>query len=173
MNIFYDIHTYLIISFVGMLFLLFKLVSRKVNSFISKEIVDIERRFNDLRERKQQLEQELSDIKQNLYKEQNIAIDNIKEAEQKSKDISDQTILTISRIIEEKNQEQQIAIQKIYNELSVELQRKLVDEVIKKIVSKIKLSSEICRELHNNAIASSLDMLNSLAGDDVSNKEKN
>lgn len=173
MNIFYDIHTYLIISFVGMLFLLFKLVSKKVNSFISKEIVDIERRFNDLRERKQRLEQELSDIKQNIYTEQNIAIDNIKEAEQKSKDISDQTILTISRIIEEKNQEQQIAIQKIYNELSVELQRKLVDEVIKKIVSKIKLSSETCRELHNNAIASSLDMLNSLADDDALNKEKN
>ena len=153
-----------------MLFLLFKLVSKKVNSFISKEIVDIERRFNDLKERKQQLEQELSDIKQNIYKEQNIAIDNIKEAEQKSKDISDQTILTISRIIEEKNQERQIAIQKIYNELSVELQRKLVDEVIKKIVSKIKLSR--CKDLNNNAIASSLDMLNSLADADVLNKEK-
>lgn len=161
MNIFQDIHTYLIISFILMVILIFKKGYKKFDNSLSKNVNDIKDKISNLENRKKEMNDQLEKLKKELI-DVNSNIDiAITKAEDKAKKIIEMAGSEINDIVRKKQEEYASTIQKIKSGLSVELQNKIINLVIKDLAKKLQ-DVESNRKIQNIGIENSTKMLEEL-----------
>ncbi len=158
MNLFGDIHTYLVISFLLMVFLIYKYAYNRIMSFIQSKISEIENSISVAENRKDQAENQLADTEKSVLKinENREAI--LRKTQLKAEEIISSSNQSAQQIVEQKEREYTYSIQKIKNGLFLEIQKRIVslssDELIRIIHAKKNK-----REMHNIAIEQSIKML--------------
>lgn len=158
MTLFSDIHTYLVISFLLMAFLIYKYAYRQAVSFIQNGIAKIANSISSAEDRKEQAENQLADAEKSMVEVNENREAFLKRAQLKAEEIISSSNKSVQQIVKQKEKEYNHTIQKIKNGLSLEIQKRIVslstDELIRMIQAKKNK-----REMHNIAIERSIEML--------------
>ncbi|MDR1365408.1 MAG: hypothetical protein LBJ42_02375 [Holosporales bacterium] len=135
-----DVHTYLILSFIGMLAILWKLAYRKVASSLNCEIDSIRTKISSLETRRKEAELQIKNLGASLEEatgemEKSIAI-----AEEEARKITEKSTAKVAAIIAAKQKEYHSSIEKIRAGVMAELHNKIVELVINKLSEKLRES---------------------------------
>ncbi len=160
-SIFQNIHTYLVISFVVMLVFLFKFGYRKLDSQLNKDIENIKFTLNDLETKKIEANDQINQLKQELQTANDNILKAISKAEQKAKEITENSNKNIEEILKNKQAEYDAALRRIEQGFLVELKNKLVYLILKNLEEKLK-EGKTSRELQNDLIENSIENLETL-----------
>ena len=161
MSIISNVHTYLVISFLLTGWLIFKFAYQKLDARLSKDVNDIRDLLNGLDKKKSESEQQIKLLKNDLIEANDHINKTVSDAEQKAKKLTEKSHQEISNIIKLKQGEYDQAIKKMKSSMTVEMQNKLVDAVIKELVRKLQTARDD-RDFQNTSIENSLEMLNNL-----------
>ena len=162
MNIISSVNTYLVISFLLTIWVIAKYAYKKIDEKLSNDVKNIKDLLSGLEKTKIDSEKQIVYLKQELAEANEHIIKAMNEAEQTAKAITEKSNQEISRIIEAKQEEYDHAVQKMRKSLSVEMQNKLVDAVIRELLNKLNEAKED-RDFQNSSIEKSLRMLEELA----------
>ena len=161
MNVFQDVHTYLIISFVLMIVLLFKKGYKKLDDGLAKNVNDIKDKMSNLETRKREMNEQLENLRKELD-DANSNIDKaVTKAEDKAKKMIEKAGSEINDIVQKKQKEYENTIERIRSGLSIELQNKIINLVVKDLAKKLQ-DVESNREIQNIGIENSTKMLEEL-----------
>ena len=160
-SIFQNIHMYLVISFVVMLVFLFKFGYRKLDNQLSKDIENIRSTLSDLESKKIEANDQIKQLKQELQVANDNIIKAISNAEQKAKEITENSNKNIEKILKEKQSEYDASLKKIEQGYLIELKNKLVSLILKDLEEKLK-EGKSSREFQNNLIENSIKNLENL-----------
>jgi F0F1-type ATP synthase membrane subunit b/b' len=166
MNVLQDIHTYLMISFIGMVVVLWKLAYGKVRDSLSREVEDVRSRIHALEVRKKETELQLKQLDINLKEAATEIERSVIAAEEEARKITEKSTAKIAAIMETKQKEYDVAIAKIRAGLMAELHNKVVSLVMASLSERFKKSRDD-RRLQNNAIDISMKMLEELVDERV------
>ncbi|MDR1609447.1 MAG: ATP synthase F0 subunit B [Holosporales bacterium] len=166
MNVLQDIHTYLVVSFIGMIVVLWKLAYGKVRDSISSEVEDVRSRIHALELRKKETELQLKQLDINLKEAAAEIEKSVIAAEEEARRITEKSTAKIATIMETKQKEYDVAIAKIRAGLMAELHNKVVSLVMARLSERLEKSSDD-RELQNSAIDISMKMLEKLVDERV------
>lgn len=161
MNILQDIHAYLIISFLLTCWFVFKIAYKKLDRSLTKEVDDIRNLLDTLKIQKQEAETRLIQLKRELEDAEAKIENTIAAAEEEAQRISEKSNQETSKLVRQKQAEYAQAIKKIEAGISVELQHKIADAIIEKLVSKLQESRDN-REFQNLSIENSTAMIEKL-----------
>ena len=161
MNILHDVHIYLLISFLLTGWAIFKFAYKKFDSSLAKNINDMKDLLSNLEKRKCETELHLEKLKNELKNVNESINKTIFETELEAKKITEKTNLEITQLVKKKQGEYDLTVEKIKSGLSVELQNKLTEAVIRELVKKLQKTKET-REFQNTSIENSMDMIESL-----------
>lgn len=160
-SIFQNIHTYLVISFVVMLVFLFKFGYRKLDNQLNKDIENIKSTLSDLESKKIEANDQINQLKQELQTANDNILKAISNAEQKAKEITENSNKNIEKILKEKQSEYDASLKKIEQGYLIELKNKLVSLILKDLEEKLK-EGKSSRELQNDLIENSIENLENL-----------
>ncbi|MDR2458579.1 MAG: hypothetical protein LBD43_00575 [Holosporales bacterium] len=161
MNVLQDIHTYLVVSFIGMVVVLWKLAYGKIKSSLNREVEDVRSRICALELRKKETELQLKQLNINLEEAAAEIEKSVIAAEEEARKITGKAAAKIAAIMETKQKEYDVAIARIRAGLMAELHNKVVSLVMAKLSERLQKSRDD-RKLQNNAIDISMDMLEKL-----------
>ncbi|MDR0640249.1 MAG: hypothetical protein LBF65_00720 [Holosporales bacterium] len=153
-----DIHTYLIISFVAMCVLLFKVLYKKCQIELEKSIEDVKNSIEDLEKRKLTTERHLEHLRQELEEARQNVDKAVQEAEIEAKRITEKSAISITKAIERKQEDYQKEIEKIRTGLYSELQIRMSELIIKEIENRLK-EFKTNREFQNTGINNAIKRL--------------
>ncbi len=160
MNIFNDIHTYLVISFLAMVLLLYKFAYNQIVSFIQNKINAISNSIKQAENDKENAEAKVHLLEKTVVETQEKALDSITKAHESADKIMAQSNETVNKIITEKEQEYQNIIEKVKNSVLAEMKKKFIECVHKEILRMMDMKRNK-RSMHNAAIEKSIAMFES------------
>jgi F0F1-type ATP synthase membrane subunit b/b' len=166
MNILQDVHTYLIISFIGTVVVLWKLAYGKVRDSLDREVEDVRSRISALELRKKETELQLKQLSIDLDGTAAEIEKSLAAAEEEARKITEKSTAKIAAIMGTKQKEYDMAVAKIRAGLMAELHNKVVSLVMASLSERLKKSHDD-RKLQNNAIDVSMRMLEKLVDDRV------
>ncbi len=172
MGIFSDIHTYLIISFLLMAFLLYKYAYRQALSGLDKKVDSVRESIKFVEEKKKAAEEEIVRLKREIAEANELLAKSISEAEAEAKKILQESGEIINEIVAKNEKECKNSIEKIKGSMSLELQNKIVELVIESITSRIG-RDHLDKELQNTSIENATKMLEELAERYAKTKQEN
>ena len=158
MNILLSEHTFLVISFVLAVWLLYKFAYKKLNTQIEKSINDIRGAITNNEQLRQNAEEEIKRLSSELVSLEDSAMAEETKARQEAKIIGDNNNEKIAKIIFEKNREYENA----KSVLERNFLKKKKKEYIKNITHKIKERLEISakdKDFQGKVIEGSLNMI--------------
>ncbi len=158
MNIFYDVHTYLILSFVGMIFLIAKYAFKRVNVLLDSSVDSIRSKVEDLKQKKSELEQRLKKSDSEIEKVQVRVNKKVLEAEDKASEIYAKSLEDLE--IETVNLKHlyKSNLEKLLRNTDMELQQKVSNLIIQSIRSRMQ-ANLMDRDMQNQLIERSIDIL--------------
>ena len=166
MNIFQDIHTYLIISFVLMLYLLYKFAYKSVDNTISSGINKIKDDINQLHNKKQSLSKQIDDLNMSIKNEDKYREQAINEAQETAEQIINKRNGEIQNIIREKREINTYNYKKLEDDINSRIKQKLANLIVQKVIDKIN-TVEDARSFQIINLQKSIDMLKNFANGKV------
>lgn len=160
-SIFREVHTYLAISFIVMIVLLFKFGYKKIDNKLNEDIKNIKLNLNDLERRKAESNEEIVRLKQELQDANNSILQAVSKAEQKAKEITENSNKNIEKALKDKQADYEVIRKRIEQSFLVDLKNKLVSLILKDLEKKIKESKD-SREFQNDLIENSIEHLENL-----------
>jgi len=160
-SIFQNVHTYLVISFIVMLVFLFKFGYRKLDNRLNEDIENIKFTLNDLERKKLESNEEINHLKRDLQDANDSISKAISKAEQKAKEITENSNKNIEEILKNKQTEYESIRKRIEQSFLVDLKNKLVSLILKDLEKRIK-ETQGSREFQNDLIENSIEHLENL-----------
>lgn len=160
-SIFQNVHTYLVISFIVMLVFLFKFGYRKLDNRLNEDIENIKFTLNDLERKKLESNEEINHLKRELQDANDSISKAISKAEQKAKEITENSNKNIEEILKNKQTEYESIRERIEQSFLVDLKNKLVSLILKDLEKRIK-ETQGSREFQNDLIENSIEHLENL-----------
>jgi len=164
-NIFQDIHTYLIISFLLMIYLLYKFAYKTVNNAISSGVDKIKSEINQLHNKKQLLSKQINDLNMNIQNEDKYMEQAVAEAQKTAEQIINRRNEEIRNIIKEKKEINTYNYKKLEDDINSRIKQKLTNLIIQKIIDKIN-TVEDAKSFQIINLQKSIDMLKSFTNMD-------
>lgn len=158
MTLFSDIHTYLVISFIMMVILLYKYAHKSIVLFIQNKIEQIENAISSAETRKERSEKKLTDMERSIAETTEQKETAVKQAQLKAEDIMSASTKSVEKIIKQKEREYNQAIKKIKNSIVLEMQKRIIDVSTNEFMRMVSAKKNK-REMHNAAIEKSIAML--------------
>ncbi len=162
MNIFQDVHTYLIISFVLMVYLLYKFAYKSVNNTISNGINKIKDEINQLHNKKQSLSKQIDDLNISIKNEDKYMEQAINEAQETAEQIINKRNEEIQNIIKEKREINTYNYKKLEDDINSRIKQKLANLIVQRVIDKIN-TVEDARSFQIINLQKSIDMLKKFA----------
>lgn len=156
--LFNDVHTYLLISFIVMAFMLYKYTHKKAADAIQEKIDLISNLIADAEKRKDKAEIELRELNRSVVDIEEIVNQTISRAKIEAEKISTSSNEKIKVLLGQKEREYNVAIEKIRQSTISDLQEKIVRLTMKKVVSMINDCSDK-QLIQNISIEKSIKML--------------
>lgn len=160
-DILQNVHTYLLISFITTIIILFKYFYKKLDNSLEKDVNSIRETLAELENKKIEASNQVELLKQELLETENNISKAVAEAEQKAKEIIETSNKNIAKILEQKQKEYDIALEKIETSFSIELKNKFVTLILQALEEKIK-EGQTSREFQNSLIENSIKRLEQL-----------
>ncbi|MDR3031350.1 MAG: ATP synthase F0 subunit B [Holosporales bacterium] len=157
-SIFYDVHTYLIISFILTIFLIFKFAWGKITQSLQAKIDSVRSLIDSLEKQKKDAEEQMEILKRDLEEYKKIAETSVFNAQAEAKRISEKSYIIVESIISQKQEEYKEVISKIKDSFSIELQNRIIKLIKKELIKKMKESKDD-REIQNISINNSTKMI--------------
>lgn len=162
MSVFQDIHLYLIISFLLMVYVVYKFGYKSFSNYISDGVSEIKSELDALIKEKKRLECQVTKL--------SLELDDIKKNYNK---VIDTTKLSAERYISERNLQlkdligdlelkNQQTMKTIENEYIVKIKNKMTELVIKKLLEKIQEPNNI-KQVSLASITNAVQLINQLA----------
>lgn len=160
-SIFQNVHTYLVISFIVMLVFLFKFGYKKLDNRLNEDIENIKFTLNDLERKKLESNEEINHLKRELQDANDSISKAILRAEQKAKEITENSNKNIEEVLKDKQAEYEAIRKRIEQSFLVDLKNKLVSLILKDLEKRIKETQD-SREFQNDLIENSIEHLENL-----------
>lgn len=160
-SIFQNVHTYLVISFIVMLVFLFKFGYKKLDNRLNEDIENIKFTLNDLERKKLESNEEINHLKRELQDANDSISKAILRAEQKAKEITENSNKNIEEVLKDKQAEYEAIRKRIEQSFLVDLKNKLVSLILKDLEERIKETQD-SREFQNDLIENSIEHLENL-----------
>jgi F0F1-type ATP synthase membrane subunit b/b' len=141
-SIFHDVHTYLVISFVSTVVILFKLGYAKLDDWLKKSVNDIRDLIAGLEERKRSCEKVASTLDGELKSARDMADDMLRKSEEDARSFLDRRLLEIDSEAARKEEELADEARGVENGLVAELAKRCVSAVSSEIYDKISESAK-------------------------------
>ncbi|MDR2667116.1 MAG: hypothetical protein LBB34_03345 [Holosporales bacterium] len=155
MNIFQDVHTYLLISFIAMFCLLFKFAYKRLDGYLDKRAKDVENRVNSLEKRKLEIEGQLAKLRDD-FQDIILQVDNmIKDSEVEAQKIMEKSSMEINEMVNSKRLEYKAVTERIEQKFLTETQSKMVSLMAEALFNKLLI-------LQNNKEAQNIGVENSI-----------
>lgn len=165
-----NVHTYLVISFLLTGWVIFKFAYKKIDSKISADIRGIQDKIEGLEQKKNEAGKHLKQLQTDLAAANDDVAKALAEASQTAKEMTAKANQEISDLIKTKQLEYDQTIQKMKASLSIELQNKIIDAVIRELAERLR-NSKTDREFQNASIENSINMLERLADQYISKND--
>jgi len=169
MNIFQDIHTYLIISFLLMVYLLYKYAYRLVDNTISSGINEIKNEIDQLHNKKKLLSEQIDDLNSSIENEDKDMEHAIVEAQNTAEQIISQRNIEIQNIIKEKKEINTYNYKKLEDDINSRIRQKLTNLIVQRVIDKIN-TVEDAKNFQIINLQRSIDMLKSFTTVSDNNK---
>ncbi|MBR1943909.1 MAG: hypothetical protein IJ848_00360 [Alphaproteobacteria bacterium] len=168
MNIFQDIHTYLIISFVLMLYILYKYAYRTADNAISSGINEIKNEIDQLHNKKKSLSDQIDELNSSILNEDKDMEKAIANAQATAEQIINNRNVEIQNIINEKREINTYNYKKLEDDINSRIRQKLTNLIVQKVIDKINTVDDV-KNFQIINLQRSIDMLKSFTTTD-SNK---
>ena len=160
MNIFQDVHTYLIISFVLMVYLLYKFAYKTVDNTISSGVNKIKDEINQLYNKKKSLSEQIDDLNNSIQNEDKYMEQAVAEAQETAEQIINRRNEEIQNIIREKREINTYNYKKLEDDINSRIRQKLTNLIVQKVIDKIN-TVEDAKSFQIINLQKSIDMLKS------------
>lgn len=164
-NIFQDVHTYLIISFLLMIYLLYKYAYKSVNNAISSGVNEIRNEINQLHNKKKLLSQQIDDLNSSIKNEDKDMEKAIAEAQDTAEKIINIRNEEIQNIIKEKREINTYNYKKLEDDINSRIKQKLTNLIVQKVIDKINTVEDV-KSFQIINLQKSIDMLKSFTSSD-------
>lgn len=158
MNILLSEHTFLVISFVLAVWLLYKFAYKKLNTQIEKSINDIRGAITNNEQLRQNAEEEIKRLSSELVSLEDSAMAEETKARQEAKIIGDNNNEKIAKIIFEKNREYENAKSVLERNFLSQAQKEYIKNITQKIKERLENSAQD-KDFQGKAIEGSLNMI--------------
>lgn len=165
-NIFQDIHTYLIISFLLMVYLLYKFAYKSVDNMISSGINQIKNEINQLNNKKQALFKQIADLNTSIENADNDRETAVAEAQHTAEQIINKRNEEIQNIIREKREINTYNYKKLEDDINSRIRQKLISLIVQKVIDKIN-TVENAKSFQIINLQKSIDMLKNFTNSNI------
>ncbi len=159
-NIFQDVHTYLIISFLIMVYLLYKMAYRTIDNAISSGVNKIKAEINQLHTKKQSLFQQIEELNMEIKNEDKDMEKAVAEAQNTAEQIINRRNEEIQNIIKEKREINTYNYKKLEDDINSRIRQRLTNLIVQKVIDKIN-TVEDAKSFQIINLQKSIDMLKS------------
>ena len=159
-NIFQDVHTYLIISFLIMVYLLYKLAYKTVKDTISGGVDKIKSEINQLHNKKKSLAKQIDDLNVSIKNEDKDMEKAVAEAQETAEQIISRRNEEIQNIIREKREINTYNYKKLEDDINSRIRQKLTSLIVQKVIDKIN-TVEDAKSFQIINLQKSIDMIKS------------
>lgn len=159
-NIFQDIHTYLIISFLLMIYILYKYAYKTVDNAISSGVNKIKDNINQLHNKKKLLSKQIDTLNTSIKNEDKDMEKAVAEAQDKAEQIINRRNEEIQNIIKEKREINTYNYKKLEDDINSRIRQKLTNLIVQKVIDKIN-TGEDAKSFQIINLQKSIDMLKS------------
>ena len=159
-NIFQDIHTYLIISFLLMIYILYKYAYKTVDNAISSGVNKIKDNINQLHNKKKSLSKQIDTLNTSIKNEDKDMEKAVAEAQDKAEQIINRRNEEIQNIIKEKREINTYNYKKLEDDINSRIRQKLTNLIVQKVIDKIN-TGEDAKSFQIINLQKSIDMLKS------------
>lgn len=166
MNILQDIHTYLIISFVLMVYVLYKYAYRSIDNAISSGINEIKNKIDQLHNKKKLLSKQIDDLNSSIEHEDKDMEDAIADAQNTAEQIISKRNVEIQNIIREKREINTYNYKKLEDDINSRIRQKLTNLIVQKVIDKINTVEDV-KNFQIINLQRSIDMLKSFTVSDT------
>jgi F0F1-type ATP synthase membrane subunit b/b' len=157
-SIFYDIHTYLIISFVATLVILFKFGYSKLNAALDKGVNDVRDLVDGLESKKVKCEEAAETLDSELESARDNASEILHKAEKDARIFLDKSSLSADLEIARKNEELAADVKNVEDGLGAKFAKRCVSAVSSEFYKKIsKISKD--KDFQNSCFDKSIEMI--------------
>jgi F0F1-type ATP synthase membrane subunit b/b' len=158
MGILNDIHTYLIISFLGMAYLLYKYAYQNVIGLLRSKIRYISDTISQAEQQKQSTENQVLTLEAEIVETNERISKDIEKAHDVAQRIIDESKILAEQMAIQKKTEHDVAIAKIKKSAALEIQKKFIVLAEKELLRTFETTKNK-REIYNVAIDKSITML--------------
>lgn len=159
-NIFQDVHTYLIISFLLMVYLLYKYAYKSVDNMISSGVNEIKNEINQLHNKKKLLSKQIDDLNTSIKNEDKDMEKAVAEAQDTAEQIINRRNEEIQNIIREKREINTYNYKKLEDDINSRIRQKLTNLIVQKVIDKINTVDDV-KSFQIINLQKSIDMLKS------------
>ena len=164
-NIFQDVHTYLIISFLLMVYLLYKYAYKSVDNMISSGVNEIKNEINQLHNKKKLLSKQIDDLNTSINNEDKDMEKAVAEAQDTAEQIINRRNEEIQNIIREKREINTYNYKKLEDDINSRIRQKLANLIVQKVIDKINTVEDV-KSFQIINLQKSIDMLKSFTSSD-------
>ena len=164
-NIFQDVHTYLIISFLLMVYLLYKYAYKSVDNMISSGVNEIKNEINQLHNKKKLLSKQIDDLNTSIKNEDKDMEKAVAEAQDTAEQIINRRNEEIQNIIREKREINTYNYKKLEDDINSRIRQKLANLIVQKVIDKINTVEDV-KSFQIINLQKSIDMLKSFTSSD-------
>lgn len=164
-SIFQDVHTYLIISFLLMIYLLYKYAYKSVDNMISSGVNEIKNEINQLHNKKKLLSQQIDDLNTSINNEDKDMEKAVAEAQNTAEQIINRRNEEIQSIIREKREINTYNYKKLEDDINSRIKQKLANLIVQKVIDKINTVEDV-KSFQIINLQKSIDMLKSFTSSD-------
>lgn len=157
-NIFYSELTYLVLSFLLTILIIAKFVWKRLVLTLESKVNSIRSTLDSLEKQKQEAEQEIERLKEEVSSYTILAEKRLEEAQIEAKKISEKYSKIIENVVDQKQQEYKETISKIKAGLVARLQNKIIQLIEQELKNKMK-ETKSNREIQDINIKNSLKMI--------------
>jgi F0F1-type ATP synthase membrane subunit b/b' len=170
-NIFSDIHTYLVASFLIVVLLLYKYGKGRAVSMLQAKIDSISDSVTESEKRRRNAETRLAELNKEILEAEDTLTRIVNEAHETAKKIVDASNEQIKNMLEQKEKEYVVTTEKIKSNIVAEMHEKIVNLAIEEVLKIIEAKKDNM-EAHSAAIERAFEMLSEEIGEEISEESE-